>query len=525
MPVATETEVRSIPLTAKPAPRTSRTAWLLFVVLVMAQCAWILSLPVFPSQDGPVHVYYAKVTRDLLQHHATYAQDFRIGRPLPPYSVHAYLLVALTGIVSGETAEKLIACITVIVCAFGLAYLSRQIGRSAAWGCALASPFLLNRFLFLGFYGYLMGVGLALLTIGFWLRRRTVADRIGFFFLALLTLLAHPVPFLIVIAFCWSEALSGWRNAGCKDAITGVICRPTRNDVIALCSASALFLYIKAFSHSGTLWNYELLADAQQKLMRIIDVFHTWDELPLMVSSFNNAAAIALVIATVIAGWVALRESRSRKITRSQLVVGWAFLILVGLPFLPHTINGSGFFVERFSIWPPLLLFAGMAAADLPRKTGMFIGVIGVLITLLCTGVLDSYVRPVAREIDTRSIPAGRMKGERMMSINNSSRRGELMFNPYDFAATRFIDRGGAILVDAPWMYLEIMILDDIGPHMRVDQNRGPQVMEGPQAKVGIVAAHCGPTPGSSLVGNIAQRDSSEWRMAQYGCIQVLEPR
>jgi hypothetical protein len=37
-----------------------------FAVGVAACCVWILSLPVFPSEDGPVHVYYATVMTTLL---------------------------------------------------------------------------------------------------------------------------------------------------------------------------------------------------------------------------------------------------------------------------------------------------------------------------------------------------------------------------------------------------------------------------------------------------------------------------
>ena len=69
--------------------------WLAFAALITALCMWILSLPLFPSQDGAAHVYYATVSRDLLLGPSAFAHDFRIARPFPPYSLHAYLLMAL----------------------------------------------------------------------------------------------------------------------------------------------------------------------------------------------------------------------------------------------------------------------------------------------------------------------------------------------------------------------------------------------------------------------------------------------
>src|SRR4051812_4127416 len=172
--------------------------WIVFAALVATLCAWILTLPLFPSQDGAAHVYYAEVSRDLLQGHPAFAHDFRIARPFPPYSLHAYLLMALLQGASPEMAEKLLACLCVIVGALGLAYLARQLGRSAAAVAALASPFLLHRWIFLGFYGYALGVGVALAAIGVWMRpQKSSRHRAMFLILTALTLFAHPVPYLV----------------------------------------------------------------------------------------------------------------------------------------------------------------------------------------------------------------------------------------------------------------------------------------------------------------------------------------
>lgn len=471
-----------------------------------------------------MHVYYAKVARDLMLGHATYARDYRIARPFPPYSIHAYLLMAIGMAVSSETSEKLLACLTLIVTAGGLGYLAKQLGRSVPWACALSAPFLLNRFVFLGFYGYMIGIGLAMITAGLWLRRRTNADRIAMVALTALTLFAHPVPYLVIVGFCWTELVSGWWNArnGVRDEQT--IRHPVRADVVAVTIATLLFLYVKAYSHSGMLWNYEWLADVGEKIKRLWNVFRTWDELPLVVPSYNWAAAIALAAATLAACSSALRQSRPGRVTRVQFVVGWSFLLLLLLPFLPYTMNGSGFFAARFAILPPLLLFAAAAAFPLRGKRKAVVAIASVAICGFCLAVLNANVRPIAQELDDHSVPVNSLSGSRLIALNNSTRNRALTFDPYEWAAVRLVDRSGAILSDAPWMDLQIMMLEEIGPKVQVGQ-RGPQVVSGEAVRVGLVTAHCGTPPSASAVSNFARSGAAEWRMLSYGCYEILQPR
>src|ERR1041385_4156000 len=214
MPVAANPERPLRILPTKPSERRYLAGWIVFVVLLAVTCGWILSLPLFPSQDGAVHVYYARVSRDLLLGHAGFEHDFRIARPFPPYSLHAYLLMFFLEGTSPELVEKLLACLCVIVGGIGLAYLARQMGRSAAAVSGLAVPFLFHRWIFFGFYGYALGIGIALIAIGVWLgRSHSIRSYFVFLSLTALTLFAHPVPYLVVIGFAWTSLLCGWWNA------------------------------------------------------------------------------------------------------------------------------------------------------------------------------------------------------------------------------------------------------------------------------------------------------------------------
>src|ERR1700730_4855855 len=72
--------------------RISRGA---FWSLLAACLLFLITLDSFPSQDGPVHSYYADVLQDLLKGGHAYGRYFQISHILPPYALTYYLLIAL----------------------------------------------------------------------------------------------------------------------------------------------------------------------------------------------------------------------------------------------------------------------------------------------------------------------------------------------------------------------------------------------------------------------------------------------
>ena len=527
MPAATETHnVSSGRAWAQSAIlriRHSGSSALLFFVLLACACTWVLHLPVFPSQDGPVHVYYARVARDLMLGGQTYAQQFRLARPFPPYSIHAYVLMAMLPWASSEMAEKLLACLSMIVCGLGVLLLARRLGRSLIV-CAFAVPLLLNRFLFLGFYGYTLAIGFALMAISDWLGddRARPMRRASFLLLTVLALFSHPVPYLLLIAFCWLAVLSGWWNRRYRTSAESAVQAPTRGDLIVLTIATSFFIYIKHYSHSGMLWNYEWAAEWNAKLLRVVDVFRTWIILPVKAPSYSFALGAVVVGLTVVALVQARRESRSGSITRVQLVAGFALLLLFALPLLPRTMNGSGFFAERFAIWPPLLLIAASSAMEVRRSVTRVLGCVAVVVFALTLFLLNSYLAPIARAEDVSGVPAGILAGQRVLA-HDESRAKDLTYEPYQFAPVRLVDRAGALLTDSPWTDLQIIMLDEIGPKARFTPEEGPRTLTTPPEPLGVVDSHCGVT-GPSSAALFAERHPGRWQVVHHGCFDVVEP-
>ena len=510
MPVV-EAEPRRIVATGGSAQDRDQTGWIVFAALMAALCAWIVSLPVLPSQDGGVHVYYARISRDLLLGHPGFEHDYRIVHYLPPYSVHAYLLMLLLQSGSPLLAEKLIACVCVIVVGGGLVYLAQQAGRSAPVVAALSAPFLLHRWIFMGFFGYVIVIGFALLAAGIWIHpgKQTTRRRATFLAITALTLLSHPVPYLVVVAFCWIAVLAGWWNTRIASTQDDAVAAPAAGDLLTLALATAMLLYVKVYSHAGPLWDNELLADLHDKLFRIINVFRTTDVLPLRVPIYNWVLGALLVAIAIAACWRARRDSQSGAITRATLVLAWAFVVVIALPFLPRMVNANGFFAERFSIWPPLLFFASAASFGWSQRARRALLATAVLLTGLTIAMLAEHIGPIARQMDISKAPRGELKGVHLLWRSESPAARDLTFDPYIVASVRLVDREDAILSESPWMDSPILLIEET--------NRAG-------TSPGMAITRCGASRGESTAERLVKRQPEQWRLLHYACFQVLTP-
>src|ERR1700679_4163870 len=92
-----------------------------FAGLVSVFCAWALSLPLFPTQDGPMHKYYVHAIASLLSGSRAY-DAYLIRHPLPPYAIHYALLLGLTKLLSFDLAEKVFICLIFVLTAYNFRY-------------------------------------------------------------------------------------------------------------------------------------------------------------------------------------------------------------------------------------------------------------------------------------------------------------------------------------------------------------------------------------------------------------------
>ncbi|HEX7972702.1 MAG TPA: hypothetical protein VF501_10975, partial [Thiobacillus sp.] len=202
---------------------------LLFWCLLGAYLIAVLAQRAFPSQDGPVHLYYADVVNHLMAGDRSYGAYFGIKHWVPPYAFHYYALIALTRFLRPLQAEKALVCAYTICFCLAFRYLlrgvaaARESGAADAWSL-LAFPFVHNRTLYLGFYNFSFGVAASLFLAGYWLRHsgELTVRRIAVVLLLVLALaMTHPVALAVAllamgahVALVALAALAEYRAAG-----------------------------------------------------------------------------------------------------------------------------------------------------------------------------------------------------------------------------------------------------------------------------------------------------------------------
>ena len=159
---------------------------------------WVASI--FPSLDGPVHVYLADILRFYWS--SPFLQDFfAINSNLEPNFLVYPVLFGLLDIFDGPTAEKILVTGLGIAFFTAAVYTVRSFHPAATWLALLFLPFTYNDVIYQGFYNYFAGLCGFLFGLGYWCRHRrdlTVVRLFGFAIIVTLTVLAHLMGFLFL---------------------------------------------------------------------------------------------------------------------------------------------------------------------------------------------------------------------------------------------------------------------------------------------------------------------------------------
>src|SRR5580704_5267237 len=95
--------------------------------LLAGTASILLAAPMFPTQDGPVHLYYAGVLHGVLTKSAPYAQHFAIKNLLTPYALEYYSLLALETVFSPTVSEKVLLACYIFTFGLGFRYLVESV--------------------------------------------------------------------------------------------------------------------------------------------------------------------------------------------------------------------------------------------------------------------------------------------------------------------------------------------------------------------------------------------------------------
>jgi hypothetical protein len=439
---------------------------------ILASCAWILWLPVFPSEDGPVHVYYATVMAKLLSGaHDPLTQAFQIRHLLPPYSFYYYLLIVLLKFFPAVLVEQIIVCITVVTMATGFHRMCTSAGGNGRWTAFLVLPLLLNWPLFMGFENYCLSAGLCFWAVGTWFGRGRYW-RAVFLLLIVLIVLTHPVPLLAVAVVCGIDLGGRWilRPTAATERATWVV--NWRRDLATLACACACMSYVLLFTETKKV-RENLLVHIHPitSVMKFSTLYGLglFARVSASTLAYTGLLFAVLFLSLFVAARGFVHRGRDARWRPTDALFLATLMLLVALPFLPDTMNGGFYFNNRLLIlaWCGAIAAASGSAAFSPRLRVLFAMLgCGALAYTLVLGQIR--IAPEARRAaEAESAPVVRM-GESAILLPATDYEADptLRFRPLEWSAARYFRRAGDVMLDAPFLDMSTMPIDSRGPQL-----------------------------------------------------------
>jgi hypothetical protein len=459
----------------------------IFLLGVLAAMALVLWLPVFPTGDGPVHLYYARVLHGLLRHQPGYAQDYAIRHLFAPYLVHYLALMSFEHFWSPDVAEKLFVCVILATTASGFRFLARTLGSNPAIACVWMLPLLFSWSLGGGFLNCCFATGVAFWAYGVWVRLGRAQEAqggtfgllVGYAGLLGVLVLSHPVPLLVLELFILADAVMrqiGWAVRGGAESSGSLVKKMGPQGPAILLTAVAMVAPVALAQkgqaaavlpavgfHTEVLW--ELLGGLKLEYFA-----------GLSLHSPGGVLAIARR-----AGLLAIVPGVFRLLFRRRPVAGaegglrrWlpaseaerlaviSLLFLAATLFFPRSLNHSYFFPERMwnIVWP--LILACGAAAVLSSRAEKWLAAAGLGLVVLTAATGVPVLARIARAQDgmaSVALPAGK-RGLFLEPASVVDGHGAATSYPvYAWSGARAFARSGSVLLNSPWLELTILPL------------------------------------------------------------------
>ncbi|MGI4829748.1 MAG: hypothetical protein ACRYFU_16365 [Janthinobacterium lividum] len=346
-----------------------RVSFIVLLLVLTAHILWMLSLPAWPSQDGPVHLYYTHLLGALFSgESSTYQPYFFIKHLLPPYAVYYYMLLLLSHGVSLLTADRLVICGYFVSFVLGFRYAARALGPNAEVTSLLASLLMLNWPLGMGFANYCLSLSFALWAIGIWLRLGSGVQfgrRMAFLALLVLITLSHPVPLLVVLAFGGLDLVCRFLSARGRGETVAL--HDFLPGIATLASGTLCLLYVKAFTVAHPLQQRTAVrfTPFEQLIRRGKDILITKNVEVLygkwwQIEVYRVCVGLILLVGASFALMQWRRNRTARVWLPADSMFVFASCLLFALLLLPSDLSGAYYFNERLHLllWITFLLAA-----------------------------------------------------------------------------------------------------------------------------------------------------------------------
>lgn len=433
----------------------------LFLLLLGFYCWWVLSLPLFPTQDDPMHLYYVSVLAHLKAGSPLFSKFFFIRHPFPPYTVHYAILLWLTSFLSFVWAEKCMACLILVSTALGFRFLARGVGPNSGTMSLWIIPIALSWPLFMGFHNYCLSLSFGLWALGVWFRAtRKHSPALFFVFLLLIVLIlfTHPVPLLFVLAIVAADVILRMAQVQRMQAATlPRLLTSYRWDLLfaalAFCSLAYVALFVNRSSSTQDLTaRFSRVANARD-LARLSTLSLASGAI---VTQLYRCALYALLVLALGLAWRGVRGYfRSTGPSAAAVLLLCASAMIVVVPLLPPDMNGAQHFSDRLviCIWISAIA-AGSAGPALGPRVRNGMAVAATLLAVFAIGIANHFVRPAADRLALiEQAPVKLHKVGILLDAPIKEQDRFLTFDPYlRWAGARYFRRAQAVMLNSPWL-------------------------------------------------------------------------
>ena len=449
----------------------TRVARPLFFAMLAALCLWVLHLPLFPMQDGPMHLYLASVLGGLLAKSpgtSVYAHFYTVQHLLPPYSLHYYLLISLMKVLPALWAEKMVVGIILILFCTGIRFLARVNGASGEVFGLFSLAIALNWPLMMGFQNYILSLGIACWALGLWNRGHSVGLRCAFVGCCWLAALTHPVPLLLILGFTCCDLILRAAAALLNHVSLRKLPPGWSPDAIAFVCASTLLFYLRAFTDKHrSAQDLHALASLSSRVhyfagLHGIDFFNRANAGGLLL----QLALYAILLLCIGFGGAAFLRQRTHgewKPAYTWLIV--TALLTCALPFLPDDLSGSKALVSRLQVvsWIGFIAaasgFAGInrrwttAVITLALATASGSLALGQSRLLPIAQRIYDVVAPVNDAAENKPLPAAGSRGILLSAREEDDASfAAVAYEPLHWQAAAYFRQSHTVLLNTPWM-------------------------------------------------------------------------
>ncbi len=445
--------------------------WSFWALLLLFEL-FLMTLPLIPSGDGPVHIYLSSILWKLATHSSPiYEHYYAIRHLVQPYSFHYYFLILLNHALSKDASERVFAGLIWATLAIGFRSLVRAIDKSAAAASLLIFPLLFSWPFSSGFFNFTFGCGLLLFALSFYLRLEPGAasrhSALAWFVLTLvLLILAHPIPLMILIFILGSDlGFQLWADRRQK--------RPLRLPraqaaALALCCIAFVFPILIADKSSVAKSAAQLHPHVHLLKNIVSGIYLCYFRVNGPLGWLYQALLVAILPAAFF-GFLRsglLRRFLSGTMCGADRLVSSAAIFLAATMFFPDTMNGSYFFAVR--MWYPVWLSAAACMAAAVRGPGARKATagFGISVGLVCLfwGLL--YVRPVARqqaELEQAPLPPN-ARGLFVQPLSKGFGAPTHTWGaPVFWDGVRAFTAHDDVLLNTPWLQLTIVPIRENG--------------------------------------------------------------